>query len=108
MANQLLSFSRFGALGGWLLGWTDFLQVAFHCHFQVHALGAATLDVDASDHFVLVRRAQSSGSRFVRKVLVLVGQPVLRTRAFQVPAAVLTRVAMIFLLQRHADVPTLY
>ncbi|MNR40566.1 hypothetical protein D3C85_1588650 [compost metagenome] len=51
-----------------------------------------------------VRRAQSSASRFVRKVFVLVGQPVLRTRAFQVPAAVLTRVAMIFLLQRHADV----
>ncbi|MNE32039.1 hypothetical protein D3C80_1256320 [compost metagenome] len=52
MANQLLSFSCFGALGGWLLGWTDFLQVAFQCHFQGHALGAATLDVNASDHFV--------------------------------------------------------
>src|SRR6218665_1439869 len=41
-----------------------------------------------------VRRAQSSASRLVRKVLVLVGQPVLRTRAFQVPASVLTIVAI--------------
>ncbi|MNE88998.1 hypothetical protein D3C80_1863650 [compost metagenome] len=41
-----------------------------------------------------VRRDQSSASRLVRKVLALVGHPVLRITAFQVPAGVLTIVAI--------------
>lgn len=41
-----------------------------------------------------VQRAQSSASCLVRRVLALVGQPVLRTTAFQVPAGVLTIVAI--------------
>lgn len=42
----------------------------------------------------LYLRGFGRASRLVRKILVLVGQPVLRTRAFQVPASVLTMVAI--------------
>ncbi|MCY1548600.1 hypothetical protein D9M68_847210 [compost metagenome] len=52
MADQLLGFGGFGALGGRLLGWADFAEVAFQCHFQSHALGAAALDVYTPNHFV--------------------------------------------------------
>lgn len=41
-----------------------------------------------------VRRAQSSASRLVRKVLTVVGQPRLRMTAFQVFEGVLVIVAM--------------
>ena len=53
MADQLLGFGGFGALGGRLLGGADFAEVALQGHFQRHALGAAALDVHTPDHFVL-------------------------------------------------------
>src|SRR5690606_14219523 len=56
-----------------------------------------------------VRRAQSSASRLVRKVLVAVGNPVLRTTAFQVPEGVFTRVAMVrSYAPSFSSVPKLY
>src|SRR5690606_8674791 len=47
-----------------------------------------------------VRRAQSSASRLVRKVFAVVGHPVLRMTAFQVPEGVFTRLAMAVPLMR--------
>jgi hypothetical protein len=41
-----------------------------------------------------VRRAQSSASRFKRKVFIVAGQPRFRMTAFHVPESVATIVAM--------------
>lgn len=45
----------------------------------------------------VVRRAQSSASRFVRNVLAAVGQPTRRMVAFQVPEGVFVSAAMVLL-----------
>ena len=57
-----------------------------------------------------VRRAQSSASLLVRKVLAVAGQPVLRISAFRVPEGVLTIVAIQAPddAQRFITVPKLY
>jgi hypothetical protein len=56
-----------------------------------------------------VRRAQSSASRFKRNVLTVVGKPVLRITAFQVPEGVLTMVGMVMLTpSKLSTVPKLY
>ena len=84
-----LSFAR-----GGFLSRCDVRQVALQSFFQCHALGSAALDVHATHHFIFGASCQSSASRLVQKVLALVGQPVLRTTAFQVPAGVLTIVVI--------------
>jgi len=52
-------------------------RISYHC-----AIGSSVPDIDA------VKVAQSSASRFSRKVLMSVGQPLLRMIAFQVPPEV--------------------
>ena len=56
-----------------------------------------------------VRRDQSSASRFRRNVFTVVGKPVLRMTAFQVPDGVLTMVGMVVLTPSElSTVPELY
>jgi len=76
VADQLLGFGGFGPLGRWLRGGADLTQLAFESHSSVMRSEPLRWIYTPLTISSYVRRVQSSASRLVRKVLVLVGQPV--------------------------------
>lgn len=92
--NQRVGLVAFALLGAGLLGVSNVDQVALKRGFERHALRGTALDIDATHHFIFGTARPVLSVTFGTEGLGGVGQPVLRMTAFQLPAGVLTMVAM--------------